>query len=159
MLQVKNLYVIMARDVTTDASDKMNSILKVIDKFTFNINKSDLKKQGITLGKQHIGVPANYAVATSWLFDQKLEKEVFLNLKINIIDPDGKKLDSGPEQENVLPAGIDKFNVNFQIQGLPISTEGKYKVEAEIFSKEGKALSKNEYPFDVEFVDGPLAVN
>ncbi|GEM_PF-936456 len=158
MPTVKNLYVIMARDVTTDAADKMNSILKVIDKFTFNINRDELEKNEIKLGEQQIGLPANYSVATSWQFSEKLKQETFYNFKIDIIDPKGEKLGSGPEQENVLPAGIDRVNMNFNIQGLPVTSEGKYSVAAEIFAKDGKSLCKSEYPFEVEFSDAPATM-
>jgi hypothetical protein len=156
-MSVKNLYVIMARDITTDSTDNMSSIIKIIDKFSFNINKEDLEKNEITLGKQQIGLPASYSVGTSWVFDEKLDKETFFNFKINIKDPDGKPLGPGPEQENVLPAGIDRINMNFNVQGLPVTKQGQYTLEAEVFSKEGKLLSNGSYPFAVEFIDAPKA--
>lgn len=155
MLSVKCLYVIMARDVTTDAADKMNSIIKVIDKFTFNINVDELEKNEITLGSQEIGLPANYAVTTSWALPEKLKKDTILNVKLNIVDPAGKKLGAGPEQENVIAAGIDRINMNFNIQGMPVTTEGKYRLEAEMFSKDGESLAKADYPYEVEFVRQP----
>jgi hypothetical protein len=155
MQSVKNLYVIIAREVTTDVADKMNSIIKIIDKFTFNVNRDELEKNEITLGSQQIGLPANYSVATSWIFGEKLKKESFFNFKIDIYDPAGKKLDKGPEQENLLPAGIDRINMNFNVQGLPVTTEGIYKLRAEIESKDKKLHAKADYPFTVEFVDGP----
>jgi hypothetical protein len=152
---IKNLYVIMARDITTDSTDNMSSIIKIIDRFTFNINKEELEKNEITLGVQQIGLPANYSVATSWVLEDKLQKETFFNFKINISDPDGKQLGPGPEQENVLPAGIDRINMNFNVQGMPVTKPGRYKVEAAMFSKEGKLLSSADYPFTVEFIDAP----
>ncbi len=154
MPTIKNLYVIMARDVTTDAADKMNSIIKVIDKFTFNINREQLAKDNLKLGIQEIGLPAQYSVATSWVFSEKLKKEMFLNFKINIFDPSGKKLGTGPEQENVFPAGIDRININFNVQGMPVTKQGKYELEAALYSKDGKLLDKNGYPFEVELIDG-----
>jgi hypothetical protein len=157
MQAANNLYVIIAREVSTDAADKMNSIIKIIDKFTFNVNRDELAKNEITLGAQQIGLPANYSVATSWIFDEKLKKETFFNFRINIYDPTGKKLDNGPEQENLLPAGIDRINMNFNVQGLPVTTEGTYKLRAELVSKDKKLLAKADYPFTVEFIEDKIS--
>lgn len=155
MPTVKNLYVIMAREVSTDASDNMNSVIKIIDKFSFNINKDDLEKNEITLGTSQLALPANYAVATSWIFDEKLKKDTPLTLRLNIADPDGKQLGEGPAQEHTLPSGVDKINMNFNVQGLPVTKEGKYKLHAELLDNTGKVLGKSDYPFDVEFTTVP----
>ncbi len=141
----------MAREVTTDAADNMSSIHKIVDRFDFELNRAQLQRDGVKLGVQEIGLPANYAVATSWLFGEKLKKETFLTFKITILDPKGQKLGDGPEQENLLPAGIEKFNMNFNVQGLPVTSEGTYKLQAEVISKEGKSLAKADYPFQVVF--------
>ncbi len=155
MPTIKNLYVIVARDVTTDAADRMNSVIKVIDKFTFNVNREQLSREGFKLGEQEIGLPANYAVATSWILEEKLKTDTFFNFKINIFDPDGEKLGTGPEQENVVPAGIDRINLNFNVQGMPVTKPGKYTLKAAIFSKSGKLLGEGTYPFEVEFTEVP----
>lgn len=157
MPEVKNLYTIIARDVTTDASDNMNSLIKIIDKFTFGINKEEFDKNAANLKGQPIGFPANYSVATSWIFGAKLKKDTLLNFKISIVDPKGKQLEGGPEQENQLPTGIDKVNMNFNVQGMPVTIAGKYKILAEVFSKDGVLLARGEYPFEVELSDAPAA--
>lgn len=146
----------MAREVSTDSSDNMNSIIKIIDKFSFNINQDDLDKNEIILGQSQLALPANYAVATSWIFDEKLKKETPLTLKLNIVDPDGKQLGEGPTQEHKLPAGVDKINMNFNVQGLPVTKEGKYQLHAELQDSTGKRLGQSAYPFDVEFVTSPV---
>lgn len=150
MHKVRNLYTVIARDFTTDAADKMNSILKIIDKFVFDINQNDLEKSQITLGAREIALPATYVVATSWLFDEKLKKDTLISFKINITDPDNKRLGHESEQENLCPRGIDKVNLNLKVQGLPVTAQGKYKLHANLFSKNGTLLAKGEYPFDVE---------
>jgi hypothetical protein len=155
MQTFNNLYVIIARDVTTDAVDNMNSIIKIIDKFSFDIDSTEFATKKIEVGSKPIGLPAAYYVATSWIFKEKLKKETFLIFKINIFDPEGRKLEGGPEQENLIPAGIDRFNMNFNIQGLPVTTEGRYRMEAEILSKDYKSLAKGEYPFSIEFIRKP----
>lgn len=146
---VRNLYALIAREVSTDASDKMNSIIKIIDKFNIELNEEELKKNNLKFGQKQIGFPMAYSVATSWAFDEKLNKPTFFNFRIGIIDPKGKNL-KGPEQEHLLPAGIDRINMNFNVQGLPITENGKYKLQAELLSKDSKVLAKSEYPFEIE---------
>jgi len=41
--------------------------------------------------------------------------------------------------------------MNFNVQGLPVTSEGTYKLQAEVISKEGKSLAKADYPFQVVF--------
>lgn len=145
MYKVKNLYVLLAREVTTDASDGMNSIIKIIDKFSFDVEAGTDLSKGITY-------PAQYAVGTSWKIDKKLSKDTFFTFKLSIVGPDGKR-GEGPTQEHLIPAGIDKMNVNFNIHGLPGSGAGAYKMHAEVFAKSGTSLAKASYPFDVELVE------
>lgn len=157
MPPVTNLYVLLAREVTTDATDNMNSIIKIIEKFTFGIDQNALKQNNIQLGRQQINLPASYSVATSWLFDEKLKKDTFLTIKLSIINPNGKNL-GGPEQEHLIPTGLNKINMNFNAQGLPVTNEGHYTLRAEALSKTGKLLAYGEYPFEVEFTQQGVGV-
>lgn len=149
-MTVKNLYLLMAREVVTDASDNMTSVIKIIDRFTFNLNREQLGRDNVQLGKQQINLPAAYSIATSWLFDEKLKKDTFITFKAHIISPSGANLTT-MDQENMLPAGINKANMNFNAQGLPIVDQGDYTLRVEVLSKAGKILAYNEYPFSVEF--------
>ena len=139
----------MARDVSTDAVDNMNSIVKIIDKFNFEISETKLKENNIKFGKVPILLPANFYVSTSWYFQKKLAKDQFFNLKVSIVGPDGVS-HSGPAQENFVAAGIDRLNVNIQFNALPVTVEGKYTLTVELMSKDGKVLSLGNYPYDVE---------
>jgi hypothetical protein len=144
----------MAREVSTDAADKMNSIIKIIDKFTFGVNRAQLKAEQEKLEGQQIAMPATYTIATSWHLGEKLKKDTFMTFKTEILDPHHRSL-GGPEQEHLLPAGTDKVNMNFNMQGVPITEEGHYVLKAQLVSKEGKTLVSGTYPFEVELVDGP----
>lgn len=152
MLSVKNLYVVISRDISTDAVDQMNSIMKIIDRFGFSYNAKEMKKQGITLGEKPILFPAKYAVATSWYFGGALKKDTFLMFMVNIKDFNGESF-GGPAQEHLIPAGIDRINMNFNVEGLPVSKAGKYTLEVIVQSKDGKKLAEGAYPFTVELAE------
>jgi hypothetical protein len=146
----KNLYVIMAVDVIVDASDQTNTITKIIDKFNIGINKAELVKSGVKLGAQPIAPPINYAIATSWVFDEPTKSDSFVSLKLNFIDPNGKNLGEIPQQENVMPKGFDRINLNCNINGLLVTTPGKYQLRVDLVDKAGKVLGTGEYPYQVE---------
>lgn len=150
MPTLRNLFVIVAKEVTTDAGDQMISIFKITDKFNIEVNAAELKKtNNLELGKDPITFPVPYSIATSWLFDEKLKKDTFVTYRTNLIDPLGKEY-MGMEQEQMVASGLNKMNVNFNIHGLPVTQSGFYRFIVEAKSKDGKILAKGEYPFEIE---------
>ncbi len=151
-MKARNLYLLIARDVTTDHADNMSSIVKIIEKFHSAINKTEMDNQRAKLPKgQFLALPIPFTMTSSWLFDKKLEKDTFLTIKINIMSPDGENL-GGPEQEHVVPAGIDRVNLNFNSDGIPIIDAGKYTLHAQLLSKAGSLIAEAEYPYEVELI-------
>lgn len=155
-LEFKNLYTVMAREVTTDAADNMTSIIKMIEKFTFGYNPDELKAKGATIGKDVILFGAKYAVATSWHLGEHLTKDEIITFRISVLDSAGNNR-GGPAQEHMLPAGIDRVNMNFSVDGLPVLKAGNYKLIAEAVSKTGDVLGAGEYPFVVELLEEKLS--
>lgn len=149
MSKAKNLYLLLARDFISDPSDNMNSIIKIIEKFNSTVKKEELEKTKSQLKKgQAIAIPYPFFMASSWLFDQKLLKETFVTIKMSVIDPAGKNL-GGPEQEHMLPAAVNKVNLNFKSDAFPVTESGTYSLRAELISKSGSLLADAEYPYEV----------
>ncbi len=148
-MQASCLYVLIAKEITTDATDRMNSIFKIIDRIDVEINQEEMMKQGVEFGKQTIIVPYSYAIGTSWYFGEKLKKAVTLTIRITILDSNEKE-HQGPLQKHMLPPGIDRMNINFNVQGFPVSGNGSYRLIAEVLSGNDKIIAKGEYPFTVE---------
>lgn len=152
MLKIRNLYVVIARDVSTDAVDQMNSIMKIIDRFGFGYDPSKMKEQGMTLGEKPILFPAKYVIATSWYFGDLLKSDTFLTFGVSVKDPDGQDF-GGPTQEHLLPIGIDRINMNFSMEGLPVTKAGTYTLTVTVLAKDGKKLVDAEYPFSVDITE------
>ena len=152
MPAIRNLYTLIAREVSVDSNDKMSSIIKIIDKFTFSYNPKKMKEQGVTLGEKPILFDAKYAVTTSWFFGEQLKKDTVLVFKISVSGPGGQDF-GGPSKENLVPAGFDRMNMNFNTTGLPVTKAGKYTLKAQVLSKGGKKLAEGEYPFVVELIE------
>ena len=72
------------------------------------------------------------------------------------MDPEGESL-GGPDQENLLPADVNRINMNFTMDGLPVTKAGVYTLRAELLSKGGEVLAKETYPFEVELTDDSRA--
>lgn len=149
MITARNLYLLTAREISTDSNDNMNSIIKIIDRFTSSINKDELEKNNITPGDTPIGTPINYSVASLWLFNKSLSKETPVKIIFETIDPKNKSIGS-VEQKHNIPAGNQRmsFNVNFSV--LPITTEGTYKIKARLLLEDGKEIATAEYPYEVQ---------
>ncbi|MDB5169860.1 MAG: hypothetical protein JWN82_256 [Candidatus Saccharibacteria bacterium] len=147
-MKYSNIFTLLAKDISTDASDSMNTYTKVLDTFNAEVDADELAKQGIKLGEQPIILPINFAIGTSWTLGEQTAEDTFLTVKINIVDPKGKEL-GGPEQEHQLPAGINRLNINFNNNGLPITVKGDYVLQSLLVDRAGKVLAQGEYPFIV----------
>lgn len=147
MSEAKNLYLLMARDVTTDSQDNMNSVLKIIDRFNTTLDNSELKKSGLEFGKDILTMPINYSFASSWYFGKNVSKGTKVKVQFSVEDPEGRDLE-GPTQEFELPSAVNRLAVNINAQGLPFTAEGEYTLHAEL-SISGRRKLEADYPFEV----------
>lgn len=143
-MQPKNIYILAAREITTDAADQMNSIIKIIDNFGADIPITELNRNNVVLGEKPLIIPVGYAIATSWDLGKPLQKDTVLTVQLDIVNPEGKSL-GGPSQEHSVPSGIDKVNINFSLQGFPFTTAGTYKIISKLKDSNKKTLAKGEY--------------
>lgn len=148
-MKARSIYLLIARDVINDPIDNMNSIIKVIEKFTTRAKADDLKESSKKLNEgQSLAVPATYFIASSWYLGERLKQAKSIDLKISMIDPSKKNL-GGPEQNYKIPAGLDKINLNIKSEVLPITKSGRYTLRAEL-SIGGKLAASNEYVYEVD---------
>lgn len=153
-MNASNNYVLLAKEIITDAADNMVSIIKIIEKFTFGIDPVQLR----TMVGQ-IVVPVAFSIGTSWQFQEPLQKDTLIIAKFSFIDPSGKNL-GGQEKEHSIPKNFQKINVNFNHQGLPVTASGQYLLHVELLTVSGnKLVASADYPFEVELVDIKTATN
>lgn len=149
---IKNVYVVMAREVSVDKNDGMTSIFKLIEKFTFGYKPAELLEKNVQVGINPILFPHKYDVATSWYLGEKLKKETTLKFAIAIVDSTGKKLE-GPVQEHHIPVNIDRINIQFGMDGVPVLGAGKYEMIVTASSATNKELASGSYPFEVDLIE------
>ncbi len=149
-MKAENVYLLIARDVITDPADNMNSIIKIIDNFTTNLSDKDWEETKSNLDEgQNAATNISYFIASSWRFDNLLDKKTTFKVRITISDPTGKYLE-GPTQEHEFPAKVGNITVNFKMDVLPITQAGTYVLQAELITKDGKILAEAEYPYEVK---------
>lgn len=142
-MKISNNLLLLARDVSIDSNDKMMTIIKIIDKFNGNVTtKSDEEKPG------EVVIPVNFTIVSSWSFDEKTDEPQSIVIKTNIADAEEQDL-GGPEQTVDLPAGIQRFNLNFPVQGLKATGSGTYVLSAQVLSSSNKLIASAQYSFDV----------
>ena len=146
-MHFNNLYTLIAREISTDSSDNMISIIKIIDKFTFGY---DIDNVPDPKAPKLFKVP--YSIATSWQLDKKAKNELKLSVRLSLIDPGGTSL-GGPTQHLTLPEGMNKINVNFGVHDMPATVSGMYSLRAELFRPKDNKVAEGQYSFEIEIND------
>lgn len=134
----------MSRDVTTDPDDQLTSIIKLIDNFSFVIDKN---KMLYKIEDKPLFFQTKYAISTSWQLSEETDKDTQFDLNIVFIDPKNKEL-IGPSEKITLPKGKDKFNFNIKVDGLPATSTGKYTISAKLLLN-SKIIAIGECPYEV----------
>jgi hypothetical protein len=130
-MQVFNDYIILARDVSTDSRDKMLSIFKIIDKFSFSLDAENYKEFVESTKDGIVEMPSSYFTASSWSLDEAPKKEFRARLESRIIDPLGKELGKS-KNDIVFPAGHDRIRLNGKIEGVAVNSNGNYTLEMSV---------------------------
>lgn len=144
-MTAKNIYLLLSRDASTDSSDSMNSIIKIIDRFSFTF-EGEGKVQP---NNQKMLAPINYMIVSSWYFNEAVEKDTKLKFKFQIVQPSGQNPDMEEQTINV-GRTAKRVSVNVNVSGLPVSTSGEYQLKAILFNDKDEQIGKANYTFDVD---------
>lgn len=148
-MQLQNEFVIISKDISTDANDSMVSIFKIIDNFTFGIKEAEYKTASSQNADGRVVFPATYVMATSWRSPRRAEKDTPFTLNIELLDPDGVKL-SDMIQEAMIAKGNDRVRFNINTQGIPVTKSGQYQFKVKALDTNGKLLSEGETVIKVD---------
>ena len=143
----QNIYVLFARDVSTDASDGMNTITKVIEKFTFTVPEEDYHLHTQNTDSEPKLYPVEYMIATAWYLERKLKEDTDFTVELELVSESGKNL-GGPNQTFTVPQGKDRITVNMGVNGIPVDISGTYRMNAALVLQ-GKRIAEGSYPIEV----------
>lgn len=145
-----NDFVIIARDVTTDANDSMATIYKIIDNFIFDFRGEDFKKAfGVEVGTNPVLLPASYMLASSWSLDKITDKDYSFTVKASLHDSSDLLLTEN-SQEVTITKGMDRIRFNMGVQGLPVKESGRYTYKMQAVDSKGKTLASGSSFINVE---------
>jgi len=148
-MKPRNLFVIMAKDATTDANDNLLTIFKIIEKFTADLNVEGIKDEKFERDKSTVMLPSHFVIVSSWYLGEKFNIEKPLRLEIDVIDPEGQVL-KGPRQEFNLDKQLEKLNMNMNLNSIPVTMSGDYGLKVSLFSGKSKLIDEVTNPFKVE---------
>lgn len=148
-MKAKNIYLLLAREVSTDDISKMNSIIKIIDRFQADIVKSPSEKDK----KPTFVIPVSYAIASAWILDKPVTKQTSLAFNFEIVEPLGTTL-ATQQQSSSIPKGSRKVAFNITSSELPVTISGEYLLKSEL-KLGSNTLAKAEYPFEVQLNETP----
>ena len=141
MVKAKSIYLVMSRDISVDRDDGMNSIFKIIDNFSINVDRGHKDSQ-------IFGVPMPYCISSRWSLDANLNENKMVKLRTQTIDPSGKLLGE-MIQEHTVPKGHSSVTFNMKVDVLPVTSSGKYLIKT-ILSLDNQTESFDAvYPYDV----------
>src|SRR5438105_10306090 len=126
-MRARALYLLIAREVSTDVNDNMNTITKIIDKFGASLDVPSHDKSDVIL------LPIKFAIASLWLFESPLKDTSKISIRLDIEDPTGKKI-GGVKQDGDFQAGVDRVSFNFNNEGLPVTASGIYTLHANLYA-------------------------
>ena len=136
---LRNNFVVIARDASIDVNDNMVSIFKMIDQFSFGVKKSELetvmKNPGATAN-----VPFSCVLCSSWSTDEIVENNLKLTLEYSIIDPEGNVVSTGSQGAEISKGG-DTLRFNLNIEGFGYKGDGRYKYLLRTLDDKGKELA------------------
>ncbi len=153
MPKLNNQFILLARDNTIDSNDSMQSISKIIDIFTFNVVREDFKAQLSSSPINALELNAgSFVLLTNWRFVEQTNKPFSGTFTISIVSPDGHSI-VGEAIPFEVPADQVGYNLNANLQSLPISVSGDYSIVVSIKNSSGKQISSASYTFTVNIFD------
>jgi len=150
-MQVYNDFVIISRDVSIDANDNMLSIVKIIDRFNFELEAEQFKQFNDAIKRGEVGAfPMNYVVTSSWSLDTPLKKPLNIEVSMRVLDSNGKQLGE-IKHEASFAVGTDRLRINAQTDSILVNGSGRYQLEVVLVNKaDSKELASNKTNFVVD---------
>ena len=147
MTKARNLYLLLARDASTDSNDSMNTITKIIDIFNASRPKNTKNDDSVS------GIPISYSIASLWLLDKTAKKNESYKVVFETLDTKGENIGSF-NLEYTPPFETKRLSFNAQANALPARREGEYTLKATLY-KGNEVLASAEYPYAlaVEWVE------
>lgn len=137
---MKNVWSIICEKFSVDSQTNLLSLFNCIEEMTLEIDKTKMPKS------EKLVIPVNVQLVSLWTIEN-FTKENVLEIKVELIDPQGKTLN---EFSNTLKSkkGDKRLRSITSIQGMPITEGGRYYYRI-LQKKGGQFEVASETPLDV----------
>ncbi len=115
---MKHIWSILCEKSSIDFENNRLSIFDCLETIKFVVDKTK------TLENKKIAIPLNFQIISFWTIKNP-NKENSLDIKIEIIDPNGKILNVSQNNFKV-KKDIKRFRNRNNIQGMPVTESGRY---------------------------------
>jgi hypothetical protein len=112
---MKNTCLLISQEIKNDKDNNSMSIINIIETIKLIGPKNDGRIKMINL---------EYIISSFWL-DSRINKERKFNFLIEVIDPNGKKIQEF-KQDSRLEKGKSRLRVLFNVRGFGFTDEGDY---------------------------------
>jgi hypothetical protein len=140
---IKHVWSILCKESVINQDDNVMSLLGVLEAINSQLTPINPTKEK----PEKIIIPFNFELTSYWIKED--EGEAKLDIKVEIIDPQGKQLGE-IVNNNVIPQNNPRFRTRLKIQGLPVTSNGRYYFVVSSKDNSSSKYSKHaEIPLDV----------
>lgn len=123
---MKHIWSIICQNYSVDSKTNLLSIFNCVEELKIEIKKDQMPKI------DPLVIPISFQMVSFWTIEDTNQKNV-LDIKLEIIDPNGKLLNNFNKSFDIAN-GTLRFRNIINIQNIKITKEGRYMIK--VFSKE-----------------------
>ncbi|PKM91494.1 hypothetical protein CVU82_02765 [Candidatus Falkowbacteria bacterium HGW-Falkowbacteria-1] len=139
---MKHVWSIICQQSSIDSEKNLLSLFTCIEEMSVLIDKDKVSD-----GKKII-IPAEFQLVSFWTIEDS-SKENNLELKGELVDPDNQILSSF-SNSFVVKSGVSRFRNRTNIQGFPVTREGRYHLNVSQKVNGGSYELVAELPVDIK---------
>lgn len=115
---MKHIWTILCQSSSVDIDTNILSLFNCIEELNLTIDKTQL------IDKEKLVIPVGFQMVSFWVIKDN-SRDNILEIKGEIIDPSGKSLNKFDNKFNIKKGAL-RFRNRINIQGLPVTKEGRY---------------------------------
>lgn len=122
---MKHIWSLICNKAIVDESTNLISIIENIEEFKIQVDEIEkIRKEHTDLKKDIIILPIDFEIVSFWI-DYNIKEQREANIKIELIDPSGKELNTYNFELN-FPKLKKRMRTRFKILGFPFTKTGEY---------------------------------
>lgn len=140
---MKHIWTILCQSSSVDVDTNILSLFNCIEELNLTIDKTQL------IDKEKLVIPVGFQMVSFWVIKDS-GRDNILEIKGEIIDPNGKSLNKFDNKFNIKKGAL-RFRNRINIQGLPVTKEGRYMIRIMQKMEKNKDFEVvTELPLDVK---------